>query len=99
MRAQMKDKQSADRQRLLEGLLARSRYQSALQPMHDQVLRVACENHQIAALLDRLAADSESSPKSASRFKRRRKDLALIEDVFEWVFFASDGFVERAKGG
>lgn len=95
----MTDAAQAARTRLLEALLANSRYRDALHPMRDQVVRVACENQQVAALLDRLNADPSFSVSSAQRRGHHRKAVALIEDVFEWMFFASDDFVERARRG
>jgi hypothetical protein len=89
----------ADRQALVLKLLRQSPHAAALQPDAQKVARVAAENHQIQGILDTLLADPAFDPAHARASKQHRKSLALIEHVFEWMFFASESFVERAKRG
>jgi hydroxyethylthiazole kinase-like sugar kinase family protein len=95
----MNASRDTDRRALVIKLLKQSWHAMALQGDAEEIARVAAENHQIQGVLDNLLDDPTFDAANARASKQHRKSIALIEHVFEWMFFASEPFVERASRG
>lgn len=87
------------RRSVVLALVERCPYRRGLRPMRDDVARVALANDQLRAAIDAMLADA--GPDGAGRIDdpRFRRQRRLIEHMLEWVYFASDDFVERARRG
>lgn len=91
--------ENRQRRELLQRLLQRSPYRCKLLGQEDDIVRVALTNMSVCKALDRILADPDYA--SSGRIHRRRlaTPVATINHLFEWVYFASDSFVERACRG
>ena len=87
------------RKDLVLTLLERSPYRRGLRPMRDEVARVAIANRQLCTAMDTILADQDYVALGRIDGRRLGRQKALIDGMLEWVYFASDEFVERAKRG
>ena len=88
-----------DRRRLILDLLQHSRYRRGLQQRSDDVVRVILANRQLCGAVDAILADRDYASLGRIDRKRLGRQKALVDHMLEWAYFASDEFVERAKGG
>jgi hypothetical protein len=89
----------AKRRALVLALLQRSPYRKGLRRVQDRIAEVALANNQVRKALDGIIADADYSASGRVDGRRHRAALATIRHLFEWIFFASDTFVERARRG
>lgn len=91
--------EDTQRRELLQRLLEQSPYRRKLRGQAEDIARVALKNVSVCKALDRVLADPDYT--SCGRIHRRRQaaPVATINHLFEWVYFASDSFVERARRG
>lgn len=84
---------------LLRRLLDESPYRRSLRKQEADIARVALSNVSIREALDRILADPEYAV--GGRLDRRRlaAPLGTVRHLHEWIYFASDSFVERARLG
>lgn len=84
---------------LLRRLLEDSPYRRSLRKQEAEIARVALNNVSIREALDRILADPDYV--AGGRIDRRRlaAPLATVRHLHEWIYFASDSFIERARLG
>lgn len=84
---------------LLQRLLDESPYRRSLRTQEAEIARVALSNVSIREALDRILADPDYA--TTGRIDRRRlgAQLGTVRHLHEWIYFASDSFVERARLG
>lgn len=87
------------RRQLLLKLLERSPYRRALRPQGERICAVALQNAKVRTALDAILADADYAALDRVDAKRHAAHLATIRHLFEWIHFASDDFVERARRG
>lgn len=89
----------AERRALILTLLQRCPYRRSLRQARDRIAEVALANTQVRAALDDIISDDGYAASGRVDRRRHRAALATIEHLFEWIFFASDIFVQRARRG
>lgn len=87
------------RRKLLLRLLDKSPYRRKLLEQEEDIARVALANANIRQALDRILNDPDYASSGKIHRRRLAAPLATINHLYEWVFFASDSFVERARRG
>ncbi len=84
---------------LLRRLLDESPYRRSLRTQEAEIARVALNNASIREALDRILADPEYAASGRIHRRRLTAPLATVRHLHEWIYFASDSFVERARLG
>lgn len=87
------------RRELLRRLLRDSPYRRSLADKAEEIARIALANTAVRQALDRILADPDQARIGRSSRRRLAGPLATIRHLHEWVYFASDSFVERARRG
>jgi len=89
----------ARRRELLQDLLRESPYRSSLMGKAERIADVALTNTNVRRALDRILADPDYTTMRRLNRRRLAGPLGTIRHLYEWVYFASDSFVERARRG
>ena len=89
----------AQRRTLVLALLRCSPYRRSLRQQQDRIAEVAMANTQVRKALDGIIADVDYAVSGKVNGQRHEAALIIIRHLFEWIFFASDTFVERARRG
>lgn len=89
----------ARRKDLLQDLLRESPYHHSLRDQAGRIAEVALGNTNVRRALDRIMADPDYADLRRIHRRRLAGPLRTIRHLFEWVYFASDTFVERARRG
>ena len=89
----------AQRRGLIFALLRRSPYRRGLRQQQDRIAEVALANTQVRKALDGIIADADYAVSGKVNGQRHEAALVTIRHLFEWIFFASNTFVERARRG
>lgn len=87
------------RREVLRRLLEDSPYRRALRHQTDEIVRVALGNDAARSAVDRILADPDYAAGGRLNRKRLAPPLTTLRHLFEWIYFASDSFVERARRG
>ncbi|MDQ0317623.1 hypothetical protein [Amorphus orientalis] len=88
-----RDLTEADARPILAALVARSPYRAGLEPMMDDIVRIALANTQLREALARVASRSGVATTGRVTNAELGSDRKLLAVYLEHVFFASPGFL------
>lgn len=92
-------KNSAQKKYLLKHLLSKSHYGNKIVIDMNLLLEIATYNHQINHALSRILSHSEFSKTTKIDKRQFYRELEIMQDFFEYLYYSSENFVRTAAYG